>query len=295
MKRLALISILFTLLAACNPAPTPTAAPLSDAPAAKPSSTGTPLPSGTPAPTNTTKPSDTPPPSPTLTDTPTDTSTPSSPAQLYDTFISQISRSDARVEYSPQVIRPGDKLTATIYLPIEKPGSHGLPFADVYDVTVEVYTSGETEFDLGQFTGTRVHFTGEAISGSSADGFLILTWRSPTYSADIPYVYLFSIYPKSSASRAKLARLQANDPLQTITLSGLPDVTSQVSIEDWPTPEGSGEEDEGSGNSGGNTGGSSGDSNEPSGDDSSGGPSGGGGGSGTQGGDPGPPDDGGEI
>jgi hypothetical protein len=241
MKQLIpLILSFLILLTACSPTPAPTAAPQPSPPTVEPSiaNTSTSTPTATPVPTDTTVPTDTP--SPSETPETTSTITPSPSTTHYDTFISQISQHDARVEYSPEIIRPGDKLTATIFLPIETPGSHGLPFADVYDVTVEVYTRGGTEFDLGQFTGTRVSFTGDDLSGSSDDGFLILTWRSPTYSADVPYVYLFSIYPNASASRAKLAliRAQSGEPLQTITLSGLPDVTNQVSVEDWPTPEG---------------------------------------------------------
>ena len=225
MKRFALIGIILLFaLSACELVPKFGI----DASEVEPTATETAPPAGRsePAPTST----NTPPPAA--------TDTPPPPQPHYDVFVSQISQTNARVRYSPQVINQGDKFTAAIFLPIETPGAHGLPFNDVYDVTVEVYTHGATEFEPGQFTGTTVTFTGDKLSGTSEEGFLIVKWYNPTYSADISYIYLFNIYPKSSASRAKLARLQtqSEDPLLTITLSGLPNLEDQVTIQDWPDP-----------------------------------------------------------
>lgn len=180
-------------------------------------------------------------PQPTATDPPLPSATvqPSAVVQHYDIFVSHISKQNAHVEYSPQVIRKGDKFTATIYLPVETPGAHGLPFSEVYTVVVEVYTQGDAEFEAGQFLGTGLTFSGEDISGSSAEKNMIITWYNPTYSHDMDYVYVFTIYPLSAAflSGAKMACLvEQGDPLQTITMAGMPDPANQVTFQDWPTP-----------------------------------------------------------
>jgi hypothetical protein len=225
MKRFTLIGmILLFAMSACELVPKTG----NSAPDIEPTATDTLPPAGRSEPASTS--TNTPP--------PTATDTPPPPLPHYDVFVSQISQINARVKYSPQVINQGDKFTAAIFLPIETPGAHGLPFSDVYDITVEVYTHGATEFEPGQYTGTTVTFTGDDLSGTSEEGFLIVKWYNPTYSADISYIYLFNIYPKASASRAKLARLlsQSDDPLQTITISGLPNLEDQVVVKDWPDP-----------------------------------------------------------
>ena len=173
--------------------------------------------------------SSTPQPSPTTSDTPEPSVTP----RFYDTFVPALNREDVRVDYSPSVVRVGEKLNAAIHLPVQTPGAHGLLFSEVYYVSVEVYTQGASEFEKGPFTGTRVTFKGDAaLGGSSQDGSLVINWHNPTYSREISYIYIFSIYALVNAMRspkgAKLARLKVAEALQQVTLAGLPDPASQV-------------------------------------------------------------------
>ena len=233
--------------------PTPTVSPTTE-----PDATETPLPSATA--TNTPEPTatETPLPSATATNTPEPTAT----ARYYDHFLEQISQQDIQVIYTPSVVRIGEKLNAIIYLPVVDAGSHGQPFNNVYTVEVEVYTQGVGEFSPGQFMGTRVFFSGDNLAGSSNDGFLIIKWLNPTYNPDIPYIYVFSIYPALSTQRlssVKMARLrlQEDTPLQTIILAGLPDPATQVTFQDWPTPEPNDDPEEQSSDGGTTTGGGS--------------------------------------
>ena len=193
--------------------------------------------------------------------TATHTPEPSATAQYYDTFVPQLGREEVQVVYSPSVVRVGEKLNAAISLPVETAGSHGLPFSEVYYVSVEVFTPGSDPFTAGQSTGTHVTFKGEAaIGGSTQAGKLVITWRNPTYSSEISYVYVFTIYPLANALQPgkgiKLARLKAVQALQQVTLAGLPDPAEQVTFLSAPASEpggGDGEGGEGTSSSSGGT------------------------------------------
>ena len=178
-------------------------------------------------------------PSPTTTNTPS----PSKTVQYFDTFFSQISKKNALVDYSPRVILEGGKVTATIFLPVEIPGSHGLPFSDIYTVVVDVYTQGKRDFELGAFTGTSVAINGENISGSGEEGNLIIKWYNPVYSSKRDYIYVFKIFLVSKKQNPEgTGGIEQENLLQTVTMAGLPDMTSQVIFQNQSSPNQNSEE-----------------------------------------------------